>query len=156
MARTKDAAGNSFNNARYMGSFNSKTRSITDTVGGSDSNDYFRVKFRKNCVSEISLTKLSGDVDMEIYYGSSSSEPAVFSNSGKKSEVAFDINAPAGTYYIRVLPGTSREAQYTLTVRTIALPSSYQTSRASRTGREEFKATRNHPRKNARLATLWT
>lgn len=156
MTRTLDVAGNTFNNALNLGTFKNKTRSITDTVGKSDSNDYFRLKLRSTSVSVISLTRLSADVDLEIYY-EDRNNPASFSNSGTKSEVAFDDNAPAGTYYIRVLPASSREAEYTLTVHAIALPRSNRTSQQSRTaGRNQFKAMRNSSRQESKRSSLWT
>ncbi|MBF2077029.1 MAG: PPC domain-containing protein [Synechococcales cyanobacterium T60_A2020_003] len=153
----RDIAGNSFNTALNLGTLRNKTRSITEVVGRLDSNDYFRFKLKSTSASIISLTGLSADADLEIYY-ETRNNPAVYSQTGTNNEVAVDPDAPKGFYYVRVFPGTFRRAiDYTLTIHAVELPRSGLTSRVrSRSAStDKFNAMGETSKRRKQPKSLW-
>jgi hypothetical protein len=138
MTRRQNTPGNSFNTALNLGSFKNKTRSIQHTVGRSNPSNFYSFKVRSTSVMVVSLTKLSGDADMEIYY-QSRNNPAVFSNPGKSNEVALESRTPPGLYYIRVFPGSGRKVDYTLTIHSVAAPRVNRNSRRASQSQPPFQ-----------------
>jgi Bacterial pre-peptidase C-terminal domain len=106
---------NSLRQAVNLGSLSSSSRNlnVSDFVGTSDSQDYYRFNVGTTGTLSVNLTRLSADADLELL----SSNGTVVSrslNAGTRSEfITRDL--AAGEYYIRVYQGTlSNNTNYNL------------------------------------------
>jgi trimeric autotransporter adhesin len=109
--RRSDLAGNTISTARNLGTIGA-ARTITDSIGGADSNDYYRFDLAGGSTFSLSLTGLAdayifssgltGDVDVVLLDAQGNSIQSS-SLSGTQSEsIIRELNA--GTYYVRVYP----------------------------------------------------
>jgi pimeloyl-ACP methyl ester carboxylesterase len=99
LSLTADNAGNSLGSARNIGTL-SGTRSFSDFVGSTDSNDYYRFNINDPTNFSLSLTGLSADADVHLL--NSSGETIDSSAYGGSSSESISHQLSAGTYYARV------------------------------------------------------
>lgn len=104
-----DNSGNSLNQARDFGTVNG-SKSASDYVGSSDTNDYYR--FSVNDISSLSLklNNLGANADIQLLDrdGNLLQES---SNTGNTAE-SLNRTLDAGTYYVRVLPNAEVNTNY--------------------------------------------
>lgn len=116
-----DYAGNSFFNARNLGSFIG-TKTFKDRVDVDDKDDFYKVVLVGKRTISATLTG-TGDAHLELSYDSNHNGVYdegvdVFdrSNGPTSAETINPLSPNAGTYFIRVLRG-SADAQYTVNIK---------------------------------------
>jgi VCBS repeat-containing protein len=119
-SRSNDLAGNTLATALNIGLLNASGR-YSDSVGGADSNDYYRLSLNYAGSIALSLNSLSGNADLQLLNTSGS----VLQTSGNGGSTLDWINrtlAP-GIYYVRVNAGAgSSTANYSLSATVHATP----------------------------------
>ena len=107
-------AGNSRSTAYSLGAIQG-TQVLKDSVGPSDSDDYFRFVLKNQSNFNVKLSGLSGDANLQIL----SSAGEIFDNSaspGTEAEI-ISRSLDKGTYYIRVFQASSEiQTPYALQV----------------------------------------
>jgi hypothetical protein len=113
-----DNAGNTLTTARNIGTLSS-SRSFTDFVGSTDTNDYYRFDLSQSSNFSLSLNGLSADADVQLL-NSSGTVLTSSANDGTSAEsISRSLNA--GTYYVRVFP-YSGSTNYNLTLAAASAP----------------------------------
>ncbi|MBF0159015.1 MAG: pre-peptidase C-terminal domain-containing protein [Magnetococcales bacterium] len=101
---TTDTAPNSRSKARNLGTLTETAQSITEYVGSSDRDDYYRFQIA-DAGSTLSVTLTSGDGDADVQLlGPTGTLLQSSGNRGRTSESIAMTNLAAGTYYVRVYP----------------------------------------------------
>jgi methionine-rich copper-binding protein CopC len=119
-----DNAGNTLAAARNLGTLGTTTQTFNDWVGNTDTNDYYKFVLGGTRNLRLSLTGLSADADVQVL-NSAGSELRSGTNGSATSEAINLDNLAAGTYYVRVYPGSSgAQTNYSLGLRaeTLAPP----------------------------------
>ena len=115
---TLDNAGNILATARAVGTLTA-TRSFSDWVGSTDTNDYYSFSVGTPSNWSLSLTGLSANADVQLL-NSSGSVITTSQNGGTTSEsIARQLSA--GTYYLRVYQ-SSGNTNYSLSLNATATP----------------------------------
>ena len=113
--------GNTPSTAGDLGVF-SGTRTFRDFVGTTDSNDYYRFTLNQVHDAELTLFGMDQNANLELYIGDQKPDGSVeignridFSfNSGTRDD-SIARSLGAGTYFVRVVPGTDRtDTRYSL------------------------------------------
>ena len=107
-----DLASNTLATARAI-AVGSSTNSYTDSVGSTDTNDYYCFSLANSGNFNLGLTGMTADADVQLL-NSSGSVIASSTNGGTVSE-SITSQLSAGTYYIRVYPYTG-DTNYNLAV----------------------------------------
>ena len=108
-----DLAGNSRTTARQI-SVGSTTANFTDSVGRTDTNDYYRFTLNQNSDLKLSLTGLTANAD--VWLLNSSGRTITTSRKSGNSSEAINRQLDAGNYFIRVLSRTRENTDYNLGV----------------------------------------
>ncbi len=108
-----DLAGNSRARARRI-NVGSTTTNFTDSVGRTDTNDYYRFTLNQNSNFKLSLTGLTENADVRLLSSSGRTIASSF-KSGNSNE-AIERQLDAGNYFIRVSPRTRGNTDYNLGV----------------------------------------
>jgi hypothetical protein len=113
-----DSAGNTIAAARNLGTL-STTRSISESIGGTDSNDYYRFNLTQTSNFTLTLSGLSADADVVLLDASGSTLRSSDSSGTTSESIIRELEA--GTYYVRVYPyrGTTN---YSLSLSATAAP----------------------------------
>ena len=108
-------AGNTLNDALQITlNGNGTTQTFTDSVGSTDTNDYYSFTLGSSSDFNLELNGLSDDADVQLL--DSSGEVIVSpENSGTTAEL-INQTLDAGDYYIRVLPWEDATTSYNLNV----------------------------------------
>ncbi len=64
---TVDTAGSTRATSKYLGGFGTGTNTISEYIGGSDTRDYYRFQLNTAANTNISLSGLTGNVDMYLF-----------------------------------------------------------------------------------------
>jgi Bacterial pre-peptidase C-terminal domain len=67
LVTTVDTAGSTRATAKYLGGFGTGTNTISEFVGGADQVDYYRFQLNTAANTNISLSGLTGDVDLYLF-----------------------------------------------------------------------------------------
>ncbi|MGB6294790.1 MAG: pre-peptidase C-terminal domain-containing protein [Rivularia sp. (in: cyanobacteria)] len=108
-----DFAGNTLNTARSI-SVGSTTTNFTDSVGRTDTNDYYRFTLNQNSDFKLSLSGLTENADVRLL--SSSGRTITSSFKSRNSSEAINRQLDAGNYFIQVLSRTRGNTDYNLGV----------------------------------------
>ena len=108
-----DLASNTLATARAI-AVGSSTTSYTDSVGSTDTNNYYCFSLANSGNFNLGLTGMTADADVQLL-NSSGSVIASSTNVGTASE-SITSQLSAGTYYIRVYPYQSANTNYNLAV----------------------------------------
>ena len=92
---------NTLASARDIGTLNSQ-RSFTDSIGGLDTNDYYRFNVGSPSNFSLRLTGLSADADVLLL--NNAGAVISFSNAGGNSSESINSQLGAGNYYVLVYP----------------------------------------------------
>ena len=122
-----DSAGNTLNNAREVAV--SQTKSISDWVGKSDSEDYYKFKLGNTSDLNVVVDGLSADADLRLLSGKGNILASSV-NIGTLNE-AIAQTLEAGTYYLKVNSYNNSETFYNLKLS--ASPSTQTNSNAGDT-----------------------
>ena len=106
-----DSAGNSLNNAREI-AVDAQTKSITDWVGKTDSQDYYKFNIANNSDFEVVVDGLSAEADLRLLSGKGNILLSSL-NSGAASESITQTLVP-GNYYLKVYSYNNSETYYNL------------------------------------------
>jgi hypothetical protein len=108
---TADLGGNSFAAATELGTL-SGTRSYTDFVGRTDTNDYYRFQVAGRSEFNLTLEQMTADADVELL----NSSGALIARSARGGASAESIRQTldAGTYFVRVYPFGAANTNYRL------------------------------------------
>lgn len=115
-----DSVGNNRENASVINlDGNGTTKTFTDLIGGSDTNDYYR--FSVGSISNINLTLdgLSADADVRLL--DSNGNTISISNNGGRTAESINRTLDIGDYYISIYPWGSDFSSYDLNLSTTAL-----------------------------------
>jgi hypothetical protein len=137
-----DNAGNTLAAARNLGTLGTTTQTFNDWVGNTDTNDYYKFVLGGTRNLRLSLTGLSADADVQVL-NSAGSELRSGTNGSATSEAINLDNLAAGTYYVRVYPGSSgAQTNYSLGLRaeTLAPPVISISSTGANTIKNEGKS----------------
>jgi hypothetical protein len=110
---SSDGAGNSRGSARDVGVL-SGSRTFTDFVGQSDTNDYYRFSVTDTTAFSLQLNGLSDNADVQLL-NNNGNVVASSTNSGATAE-SISRSLSAGTYYVRVFNKNNSNTGYTLTL----------------------------------------
>jgi subtilisin family serine protease len=118
LSLSADNAGNTLTTARNIGTLSS-SRSFTDFVGSTDTNDYYRFDLSQSSNFSLSLNGLSADADVQLL----NSSGTVLTSSANDGTTAESISSTlgTGTYYVRVFP-YSGSTNYNLTLAAASAP----------------------------------
>jgi hypothetical protein len=118
LSLSADSAGNTLTTARNIGTLSS-SRSFTDFVGSTDTNDYYRFDLSQSSNVSLSLNGLSADADVQLL----NSSGTVLTSSANDGTTAESISSTlgTGTYYVRVFP-YSGSTNYNLTLAAASAP----------------------------------
>lgn len=110
--------GNSLNSALPIGEllYSNSSGSFRDTVGGTDTDDYYRLIMGENVVFNASLTPSSADADLFLLDSSGNTVRSSLL-SGTSTDTISSVNLTAGTYYLRV-DGLTSNTSYKLNIYT--------------------------------------
>jgi surface antigen/uncharacterized protein (DUF2141 family) len=111
--------------ARNIGTLGAATLTFKDSVGSSDSSDYYRFNIDGTRKLRVALSGLSADADMELRASNGTSVLRSSVRTGSQSEAIDFDNFAAGTYYVRVYQGTSTantNYQLALSAQAVASP----------------------------------
>lgn len=110
-----DSQSSAFNFGSF-GTGTATTSTISSSIGGSDTQDYYTFTLTGSNLARVSLTGLSADLDVEIL-NSGGSRVAAGTASGTASESPSAMLS-AGTYYVRVFKGlSSSSSNYSLSIK---------------------------------------
>lgn len=110
----RDLAGNTAAFAYNAGPVDGRTLTFRDSTSASDTDDYYRISVSDWTELDLSLTGLSGDLDLSLY--TEDGRTAALSQEPGAVDEAFVTTVPAGTYHIHVLAYEGAASDYTLTV----------------------------------------
>ncbi|MBM0744200.1 tandem-95 repeat protein [Phormidium sp. CLA17] len=116
-----DVAGNTPATAFNLGSGLGQSATYRDRVGGLDPNDYYRFDITNATQVSLSLTNLTGNVDLQLLDGSGNTILGSSTLNGLSPE-SLTQQLAAGTYYVRVLPALNQAGSYTLSINTGSAP----------------------------------
>ena len=102
----------SLDNARNLGTLTLQ-QVLTDTIGGSDVNDYYKFTTISDTQFRLDLMDLSADADVDLL--DSSGTVINSSTSGGSASESISQDLASGTYYVRVYP-YSGSTSYTLKI----------------------------------------
>lgn len=110
---TADAAGNTRASALGLGNLLG-SRSFSDWVGGSDSNDYYTFNLAQAGSFSLTLNGMAANADVQLLNGAGS----VLASSAQNGTTAETISRSlsVGTYSVRVYPRSGNNTNYTLTL----------------------------------------
>ncbi len=109
-----DTAGNTPATARGLGN-QPRNITLTEFVGGADTDDYFRFTLTGDTALSVGVTGLADDLDLEILDADGQSIDA--SINYDTDDEGISLNLAAGTYFARVYQGVSGASSvYTLTL----------------------------------------
>ena len=110
-----DSQSTAFNFGSF-GTGTTTTSTISSSVGGSDTADYYAFTLTGSNLARVSLTGLTADLDVEIL-NSSGTRMSAGTSGGTSSETPSAMLA-AGTYYVRVFKGlSSSSSNYKLSIK---------------------------------------
>lgn len=110
-----DSQSTAFNFGSF-GTGTTTTSTISSSIGGSDTQDYYAFTLTGSNLARVSLTGLSADLDVEIL-NSSGTRLSAGTSSGTTSETPSAMLG-AGTYYVRVFKGlSSSSSNYSLSIK---------------------------------------
>jgi hypothetical protein len=116
-----DRAGNTRNKARTVGLVSTRVKSFADRIGGSDANDYYRLRLDRASTLRLSLRGLKVDANIDLL--NSTGQP--LQRSVRKGNAPESIRQPlaAGVYLVRVFSTNRRTAtSYRLSLVSSPLP----------------------------------
>ena len=120
-ALTLDLAGNTFATARNIGALSSATQTFTDSVGSSDTNDFYRFTLANSSNFSLLLNGLSADADVQLYNGSGVLIQTA--SAGSTAPDSINRQLAAGTYFVRVYPFSGNtNYNLSLTATSLLLP----------------------------------
>jgi uncharacterized protein YkwD len=95
----KDRAGNNFKQARTI-NLKSSSRALTDWVGSTDQNDYYKLRLNKSSSLNLQLSQLNANANVELL----TRKGKVVGRSSQKGtrQESLQFNLEQGTYYVRV------------------------------------------------------
>ncbi|AKG22387.1 S8 family serine peptidase [Calothrix sp. 336/3] len=108
-----DYGGNSFTTAKEI-DLGTESTNISDWLGISDSNDYYKFSLNSSSNINLSLKNLSGDADIRLF-NAQGNLIASSANLGKVVET-INTNLNKGTYYLQVYTYGGSETFYDLSV----------------------------------------
>lgn len=115
-----DNARNTLSRARNLGTL-STSNTYQDFVGTSDSNDYYRFDLSATTSVNIALNGLSADANVQLIRDTNNNKIldsgellATSANTATTPEAINLTGLVAGTYYVRVYPGTGASTNYSL------------------------------------------
>ncbi|ELR97420.1 PPC domain-containing protein [Gloeocapsa sp. PCC 73106] len=121
LAMMADAAGNSRETARNVGTLDNSTQYFYDFVGSrdtnnyaNDTNDYYRFSLNNSSNFRLSLSGMTADGDVQLL--NSSGSVIASSVLGGSSSESINTTLGAGTYFVRVYPYSTVTTGYTLTL----------------------------------------
>ncbi|MFO5494090.1 MAG: PPC domain-containing protein, partial [Cuspidothrix sp.] len=114
---TLDYAGNTLATARAVGALTA-TRSFSDWVGSTDTNDYYSFNVGTQSNLSLSLTGLSDDADVQLLNSSGGVISGSYNWSSSSESITSQLSA--GTYYVRVYQ-SSGNTNYSLSLNTAAV-----------------------------------
>ncbi|MBD2018480.1 S8 family serine peptidase [Microcoleus sp. FACHB-53] len=106
--------GNTLGAAYDVGTLNG-TRTLTDFVGSTDTNDYYRFSLASVSNFNVSLTGLNADADVQLL--DSNGNFITYSNRSSNGDESINRALAAGTYFVRVYQ-YSGDTNYTLNLST--------------------------------------
>jgi hypothetical protein len=108
-----DTVGNTLANARNLSTLDD-TKTVSDFIGSTDTNDYYRFTLANKSEFSLALNGLSADADVQLLAnnGSTLKESAL----GGSSAEAISMTLNAGDYYVRVFPFGSSNTNYNLSL----------------------------------------
>lgn len=109
-----DLAGDTPEAAYVIGPMSGGSRVFQDAIDAIDIEDFYRVSFADWTEADITLTGLTGDLDLILL--TADDRVAATSEQAGEIDEALISTVPAGTYYVRILGYESAESSYTLTV----------------------------------------
>ncbi len=107
-----DQAGNSLNNPREIGVGTGNT-TLSDWVGNSDSNDFYRFRLNADSNFSLRLNGLSGNADVELL--NSNGNRIQLSNKLNSLEETINRQLGEGVYYVRVFSNPGVNTNYNVT-----------------------------------------
>jgi Calpain family cysteine protease/Bacterial pre-peptidase C-terminal domain len=118
-----DGAGNTLSTARNLGILVDSTQTMSDSVGTSDTNDYYRFSLLNNSNFSLALNGLSNDADVQLLDRNGNFIKS--SESGGSTAESISATLNAGDYFVRVFPYGSINTNYnlSLTATSIIAPS---------------------------------
>jgi Bacterial pre-peptidase C-terminal domain len=105
-------AGNSQAAALDAGNLSRTQRRYKGQVGGTDSDDYYRVDLSEGGSLKAIASGISGDIDLQLFNSSGVQLSKSTANGGANESLSQTV--AAGTYYLRVSPFNSGKSNYTL------------------------------------------
>jgi hypothetical protein len=117
LTKATDTAGSNISSALNLGDFVNRTRTVRESIGGSDRADYFKIKVEKEAFVVISITGLSENVALETY-DKDGLFLRRFDNPGRNPELTYGNTVP-GVYYLKVVPRTKDSTDYRLTIHSV-------------------------------------
>ncbi|MBW4522702.1 MAG: tandem-95 repeat protein, partial [Scytolyngbya sp. HA4215-MV1] len=114
-----DYTGNTLSTARAL-SINTSTQSYIESVGFTDTNDYYRIQLSGRSSLSLAITGLRANADVQLL----NSQGNLIQDSSNSGSLAETINQvlDAGTYYIRVFSVDNSDTNYQLSVAASANP----------------------------------
>lgn len=116
-----DRAGNTRSNARTAGIMSTRAKTFIDRIGGSDTNDYYRLRLNRSSTLRLSLKGLTADANIALL----SLTGQLLKKSTRQSTTSELIRQPleAGVYLVRVYATNRRvSTQYRLSLVASPLP----------------------------------
>jgi Beta-propeller repeat/Bacterial pre-peptidase C-terminal domain len=116
-----DGAGNTLGTAREL-NITSTTQTFVDSVGSTDTNDFYRFNLGLSSSFNLTLNGLSADADVELIRDTNnngivdSGEVIARSTAGGASAESIISTLEAGTFYLRVYPYGNANTSYNLNV----------------------------------------
>jgi hypothetical protein len=108
-----DTVGNSLADARNLGTLDG-TQTVSDFIGGTDMNDYYRFTLANKSEFNLALKGLSADADVQLL--ASNGSKLKESSLGGSSAEAISTTLNAGEYFVRVFPFGSSNTNYNLSL----------------------------------------
>lgn len=108
-----DYAGNTLSAAKSL-NITSNTQTLTDWVGSTDINDYYRFSLNSRSSLNLSLNGLSADANVRLLDANGTTIGS--SSKGGTTAESIASQLDAGTYYIQVFPYNSANTYYNLNV----------------------------------------
>jgi hypothetical protein len=110
-AAIADGAGNALSSARSIGTL-SGSKTFSDFVGSSDSNDYYRFSVSDPGSLNLTLNGLSANADVQLLDRDGNMLQSS-ANTGKTAE-SINVTLNTGDYFVRVFPNGSANTNYTM------------------------------------------
>jgi Calpain family cysteine protease/Bacterial pre-peptidase C-terminal domain len=107
-----DQAGNNLNNPREIGVGTGNT-TVSDWVGNSDNNDFYRFRLNADSNFSLKLNGLSGNADVELL--NSNGNRIQLSNKLNSLEETINNQLGEGVYYVRVFSNAGVNTNYNVT-----------------------------------------